>query len=171
MTWLATKEEAETFKENENNANADSSRPAWVPKLEFQNAIDVKQHDEVRGRGVRMRVGYAFTYKMKDVVSKKARKEDQETAWDIKNEDLGFDPRFAYWFRVQYECSLVCAENLELEFFPFDVCVCVSVYLLWFIHCHCILYGCAYKQCQDLGIHMQCMRTCDKMELLPFPRY
>ena len=51
------------------------------------------------------------------------------TSWDIEPDDLGFDPRFAYWFRVQYECIIVFAENLELEFFPFDVYIHIYIYI------------------------------------------
>ena len=109
--------------------------PEFVPTLQFENAVEVMEHEQVCN-SLRLKVGYEFEASGDDdyYYGKKRRKSD-DSAWDVKNEDLGFDPRFAYWFQVEYDCHVLCVEQLELGFFPFDVCtyvcvrVCVCVYL------------------------------------------
>ena len=169
-------------------------------------------------------------------------------AWDIAPDILGFDPTRAYWFSAEYKIFGTLAEELELEFFPFDVCLsiyvsakvrireyanlrfcvtllfvvclrtmkCVIVidflvllnysryqyffellnitkhfnFSLTHFHTHCVKFnftnydhdycGVRYtlilsiyaqcKQCQDFGIHLQCVGNSREMDVLPLPQ-
>jgi hypothetical protein len=146
LTWLATEEEVEEYLKSKlprYNKKGKDWEPAMVPNLTLLNYVDGEH--EADG-GCKVKKGSTFKNVTKMEISN-PWPQDQvipKSSWDLPPEAIGFDPRQGYWLRMKFEVDASCAEELELEFFPFD--------------------------CQDFGIHFQCPENLGKMDLLPFPR-
>ncbi|ETO21467.1 hypothetical protein RFI_15736 [Reticulomyxa filosa] len=68
-------------------------------------------------------------------------------AWDIRQEQLGFDPRQGYWIRVKFDGDITFAEELELESFPFDVCLFILLTIsihIFYIHIYVYMCICVH---------------------------
>ena len=132
LTWLATEDEVIDFyksKSDHFNPNGDDFEPDFMPKLTILNFVDGEH--EMNGQ-VKMKEGTAFKNVTKMPISNPFPQGSEpgsisKWSWDLPFDAIGFDPRLGYWLRVQYEVDVTFAEELELEFFPFDVCLLFSL--------------------------------------------
>ena len=83
--------------------------PSWYPHLEFQNAIE----EHVKEWEVYPEQGRFRLQEFKDFAKNKKEKID----------DNLFDCEKAKFIRAKLECEMTFAEELELQSFPFDVCI------------------------------------------------
>ncbi|ETO26803.1 hypothetical protein RFI_10331, partial [Reticulomyxa filosa] len=137
LTWLATWTDYQDWKKF--NHESDGVRqsntkkkyqkegkswiPSWTPFVEYVNAIDVYHQNQISFLFFFYIYKNDYTYReMKNgnISLPYTNKDGDPYSWEVKEEEIGFDPTKGYWIRVQFEADVLFSEELELENFPFD---------------------------------------------------
>lgn len=126
--------------------------PEWIPQVELTNAVNIHAKEESGKK-----------YRIRDIYNSPSL----DSSWNEQEVEgfsdlLDMNPRKGRWIRCKYEYDVTFAEELELENFPFDVCLSnVSVYVCLPMSV-CCSYLCLFHALCGCGafLGILCMLVC-----------